>query len=246
MVKVLLDAGHGGKDGGAQGNGLSEKVLTLAIAQRCREILQKEYIGAEVRLTRETDQFLSLTERTNLANSWRADLLVSIHINAAVATAGNGFESFVYIKSDAATKAFQNVLHKAVIRNIKITDRGQKSKDLHMVRQSAMIAVLTENGFISNVSDAAKMKSAAWLESCARGHAEGIAEYAGLKRKPAAQPAPAIQPKPAAQPAEAQPADRKKIFRVQVGAFEDRANADKLAAELTRQGYRPFIWESEI
>jgi N-acetylmuramoyl-L-alanine amidase len=102
-------------------------------------------------------------------------------------------------------------------------DRGQKAKNLHMLRDSRMTAVLTECGFISNKGDSAKMQQTAWKENVARGHAEGIAEFLGLKKKAAS-----------AAPAE-------KIYRVQVGAFEERENAEKLAADLQKQGYRPII-----
>lgn len=229
LKKVKIDAGHGGKDPGAVGNGLYEKNLTLDLAKRTRDILTKEYNEVEVSLTRETDVYLTLDQRTTAANKWGADLLLSIHINAA-SSAADGFESFVYTDVSTKTKAFQNVLHRAIMKRINMDDRGQKSKNLHMVRQSKMPAVLTECGFISSQSDAAKMKTEAWKAATARGHAEGIAEFLGLKKK-------TVAAAPTAKPAET----TGKIYRVQVGAFEDLDNAEKLAADLRKQGYRPFI-----
>lgn len=224
--KIFIDAGHGGKDSGAVGNGLKEKDLTLRLALKTRDYL-KQYSGADVRLSRETDVYLSLDQRTDAANSWGADLLVSIHINAATPSA-EGFESFVYTKVDDATKAFQNVLHKAVLKASGLDDRGQRNKDLHMCRESKMPAVLTENGFISNAGDALKMKIESWLNKIAEAHATGIAEFAGLKK---------ITAPPTA------PTKKGKIYRVQVGAFEDKENAEALVADLTKQGYRPFVFE---
>lgn len=224
--KIVIDAGHGGKDSGAVGNGLLEKNLTLQLALKTRDYL-KEYAGADVRLTREKDVYLTLDARTDLANDWGADLLVSIHINAATPTA-EGFESFVYTKVDAATKAFQNVLHNKVLKATGMDDRGQRSKDLHMCRESNMPAVLTENGFISNAGDSLKMKITSWLDKVAAAHAAGIAEFLGLKK---------ITAPPAA------PTQKKKLYRVQVGAFEDRKGADALAADLIKEGYRPFVIE---
>jgi N-acetylmuramoyl-L-alanine amidase len=226
--KIFLDAGHGGKDGGASGGGLKESNLTLEIAKETRDILINEYAGAEVQLSRNTDTYLTLEQRTVAANKWGADVLVSIHINAAEAESANGFETYVYTKVGSDTKALQNVLHRAILRRIGMTDRGQKAANFHMVRESKMNAVLTECGFISNRSDNAKMKQDSWKSEVARGHAEGIAEFIGLNKK---------AEKPAAAPA------AKKLYRVQVGAFEDRENADKLAADLRKQGYRPFISE---
>lgn len=225
--KILIDCGHGGRDGGAQGNGLSEKELTLDLGRRTRTILESEYENAIVQLSRNTDIYLTLDQRTTAANNWGADVLVSIHINAAAAESANGFETFIYTTAGSRTKSFQNVLHRSILKRINMDDRGQKAKNLHMVRDSKMSAVLTECGFISNKGDSAKMKQEAWKAAVARGHAEGIAEFLGLRRKAAA---PAAQ-KPAAE----------KIYRVQVGAFEDKDNAEKMAADLRKQGYRPII-----
>lgn len=231
LKKVKIDAGHGGKDPGAIGNGIYEKNVVLDLAKRTRDILVKEYAEVEVSLTRETDIYLTLDQRTTAANKWGADVLVSIHTNAATGAA-DGFESFVYTDVSTKTKAFQNVLHRAIMKRINMDDRGQKAKNLHMVRQSKMPAVLTECGFISNASDAAKMKTDSWKAAVARGHAEGIAEFLGLKKKAA----PAATTTPVAKPA-----TTGKLYRVQVGAFEDLDNAEKLAADLRKQGYRPFI-----
>ena len=81
-MKIYLDPGHGGSDPGASGNGLLEKDVTLAIALKINDILLKEYAGAETRLSRTTDKTVTLQERTDDANSWGADLFVSIHTNA--------------------------------------------------------------------------------------------------------------------------------------------------------------------
>src|SRR5690625_7648935 len=83
MTKIYIDAGHGGNDPGASGNGLKEKDLTLTIAKKVQAIL-KDY--ATVRMSRTTDKTLSLTQRTNDANSWGADYFLSIHINAGGGT----------------------------------------------------------------------------------------------------------------------------------------------------------------
>src|SRR3954465_10561151 len=109
VKKIFLDAGHGGKDNGASGNGLKEKDLTLAITLLTRDYLQK-YEGVDIKLSRSADTYPTLKQRTDAANAWGADLLVSIHINSAP-TVADGFETFTYTKTDAATKAFQNALH---------------------------------------------------------------------------------------------------------------------------------------
>ena len=93
MTKIFIDPGHGGTDPGAVGNGLQEKNLTLSIATQIRDMLVSEYENVEVRMSRTGDTTLSLTERTNMANSWGADYFLSVHINAG---GGTGFESFIH------------------------------------------------------------------------------------------------------------------------------------------------------
>jgi len=93
MPKIFLDPGHGGNDTGAVGNGLREKDITLSIALEISRILQNEYEGVSVQLSRTKDETVSLAERTRRANSWGADLYVSIHVNAG---GGTGFEDYIY------------------------------------------------------------------------------------------------------------------------------------------------------
>jgi len=90
MAKVFLDPGHGGSDPGAVANGLKEKNLTLAIAKECASVLKAS--GVTVKMSRTGDTYPSLSARCQAANSWGADLFVSIHINAG---GGTGFESFI-------------------------------------------------------------------------------------------------------------------------------------------------------
>lgn len=94
MVKIFIDPGHGGSDSGATGFGLREKDLTLNIAKRIEKILLLEYDDVQVKMSRTGDQSVSLKARTNTANVWKADFLLSIHINAS---GGTGFESFIHI-----------------------------------------------------------------------------------------------------------------------------------------------------
>ncbi|MCX7828730.1 MAG: N-acetylmuramoyl-L-alanine amidase [Thermanaerothrix sp.] len=77
---VAVDPGHGGKDPGAMGNGLREKDINLQVALRLKEVLSA--YGVDVRLTRQDDRYLKLSERTQLANQWKADLFLSLHCNS--------------------------------------------------------------------------------------------------------------------------------------------------------------------
>lgn len=81
---IIIDPGHGGKDPGALGKISQEKEIVLAVAKILRDHLQKQ--GFQVKLTRNTDQFIQLSERANLANKWDGDLFISLHCNAVDGT----------------------------------------------------------------------------------------------------------------------------------------------------------------
>ncbi len=113
LQTIVVDPGHGGQDPGAIGpGGLREKELTLDVARRLATLLQEE-LGVRVVLTRSRDQFVPLQERTALANREKADLFVSIHVNAAAGAAATGSETY-FLSSEAtdnaarAAAAFEN------------------------------------------------------------------------------------------------------------------------------------------
>ncbi|MCG3087918.1 N-acetylmuramoyl-L-alanine amidase [Sporosarcina cyprini] len=222
MVKIYLDPGHGGTDGGASANGLKEKDVTLAIATRVRNILVNEYTNASVRMSRTGDQTVSLTQRTNDANAWGADFYLSIHINAG---GGTGYEDFIHSNlSDSSTTAqLRNTIHAEIVKLIDMTNRGKKKANFHVLRESNMHAMLTENGFIDNATDAAKMKTSAWLDKAARGHANGLAKALGLIKSSTPPPSGSV------------------VYRVVTGSFTSRANADQRVAELKAKGFDSFI-----
>lgn len=228
MILIYLDAGHGGKDGGAAANEIKEKDIVLTLCKKIKSLLAN--YDCKVLMSRETDEYLSLEERTKKANASNADVLLSVHINSAGATSARGFESYTYPNANAGTKALQNGIHLEIIRAMGggIEDRGKKMANFHMLRESKMKAVLTENLFISNPKDADLLKQNAFLDKIALGHVNGLQKFLGLKKieRP---------------PQEKQPATDGKLYRVQVGAFEDKENADALAADLTKQGYRPYV-----
>ncbi|WP_426579204.1 N-acetylmuramoyl-L-alanine amidase [Bacillus altitudinis] len=180
--KIMLDPGHGGHDPGAVANGLKEKDLVLTISKKTKAILEKVY-GASVKLTRSTDVYIDLSQRAKLANNWGADYFVSIHINAA---GGTGFESFRYDKlaASSSTGKQQKTVHDFIYNKIKAktSDRGKKSKNLAVLRETKMPALLTENLFIDRKEDAVLLKQESFLDLLAEGHAEGIAAAVGLKK----------------------------------------------------------------
>ncbi len=109
---IVLDPGHGGKDGGTAHNDIIEKNVTLDMAKRVAA--QLERLGYTVRLTRNKDRWLSLEDRVEIANKAKADLFVSIHINANTKCAISGFETyylnFASSKASARLAAAENIL----------------------------------------------------------------------------------------------------------------------------------------
>jgi N-acetylmuramoyl-L-alanine amidase len=231
--KIFFDKGHGGSDPGAVGNGLQEKTLTHKIVEYAVAYLASNYTGYEVKESRPGDEARSLDQRTDDANKWGADVLISVHINSAANTAANGFESFVYPNVGASTVGLQNMLHSEVMQAMKAyginNDRGKKQANFHMLRESKMVACLTENLFIVNKGDSERLKNETFLKAVGEAHARGVAKYLGLPSKP--------KPKPVAKP------KTDKLYRVQVGAFADRDNAKGLVEELKGKGYSAFITE---
>lgn len=190
MKKVFIDAGHGGSDPGANENGLKEKDIVLKIALGVGKQLERDYDGVSVTLSRDTDVALSLSDRTKQANKLGADALVSIHCNAA--GGAGGFETYRYTSASKASIALQNILHIEIMNRLKpfgVIDRGTKSKNLHMVRESKMPAVLTENLFIDVLADANRLKRNEVINAIIDGHVSGLAKHLGLQPKPAAKPA---------------------------------------------------------
>lgn len=190
MKKVWIDAGHGGKDPGASGNGVVEKDIALRVAVEVAKHLEKDYEGVQCLLSRSSDVYLTLAERTNKANAAGAAVLISIHCNAG--GGAGGFESYMYSGTkDAATVALQDVLHTEIMQRLQlfgVNDRTQKKKDLHMCRESRMPAVLTENLFVDVAADAARLKRPEVIEAIVAGHVAGVARFLKLQPKKTQQP----------------------------------------------------------
>lgn len=183
-MKLYLDPGHGGTDSGAVSNGLQEKNLTLDIALRIRDLLVNNYNDVTVRMSRTTDTYLSLDQRTNDANAWGADYFLAIHINSSNGT-GFGYEDYIHdSQSDSSlTAQYRNIIHEEVVKLNGLYDRGKKKANFHVLRESNMPAMLSENGFIDNVNDAAKLKDTNWRQKVAQGHVNGLARAFNLTLK---------------------------------------------------------------
>ncbi|MEH7156080.1 N-acetylmuramoyl-L-alanine amidase [Neobacillus drentensis] len=233
-MKLYLDPGHGGDDPGAQGHGLDEKDITLAIALKIRSILQNDYENIDVKMSRNSDKTRSLAQRSSEANAWGADFFLAIHINSGPSSA-QGYEDYIYNGLSNSSKAaqYQDIIHAEVKKVNQLQDRGQKKANFHVLRETNMPAILTENGFISNDHDASLMKQSSWIQKVAQGHVNGLAKAFGLKRKPNEPPKP---DKP----------DSGSLFKVIAGSFKSKENADERVEQLQKKGIESFVDSTKV
>jgi N-acetylmuramoyl-L-alanine amidase len=162
LERVVIDPGHGGHDPGAIGpRGLREKDVTLDIAHRAAPLIARE-LGLSTLLTRDTDTYVPLDERTARANAFRADLFVSIHCNAAEQTGSDGVVTFVLdTSSDAAASrvaALENAASAAAARELAnslapVQDEGILARSLHfaeLLQRSTVASLSKDYGRIPN------------------------------------------------------------------------------------------------
>jgi N-acetylmuramoyl-L-alanine amidase len=168
---VVIDAGHGGKDPGAIYSGVKEKALNLDIALRLKKLLQAEDIN--VQMTRETDSFYSLYERSAFANNLKADILVSIHNNAASSPYTTGAMT-LYNPGTANSNGQLTARRLAEIVQVQLAgDLRAKSlgviqrPNLAVLRTSEMPAVIAEIGFMTNTAEVRKLKTADYRQKTA-------------------------------------------------------------------------------
>lgn len=132
---IVLDAGHGGHDSGAVGpTGLMEKELVLDVTRRVARLVE-ERLGVKTLLTRETDVFVALRDRTSFANRQRADLFVSIHANAHRQSGTDGVETY-FLSSEATDSTARQVaaLENGAVQLEKPAGRGANTSKVDIVK----------------------------------------------------------------------------------------------------------------
>ncbi|MEL6904082.1 MAG: N-acetylmuramoyl-L-alanine amidase [Planctomycetota bacterium] len=184
-IRVMVDPGHGGSDPGAIGNGLIEKEVNLAVATRLVELLEADTLDPagggewEVQMTRTTDVFVSLTGRTNLANAWPADAFVSIHHNAFSSSAANGTETFSFAEGTSGAD-LRDDMQDEQLAAFGLTDRGSKTANFAVLRESNMPAALSEAGFLTSPVDSAVIGAPGFVEDSARAHLFALQRWQGF------------------------------------------------------------------
>lgn len=216
MAKVFISAGHGGADPGAVGNGLKEKDINLQIALACRDELVRH--GVQVVMSRTTDENDTVQQEVAEANASGADIAVSFHTNAG---GGDGSETYYYAGDERGRKLAS--LCEEETQKVGQNSRGVKTNNLMFTRDTYMLAVLCECAFIDNANDVKLVDTVQEQRAFGIAYAKALLRYLGIEYK------------------EPQASESGKLYRVQVGAFAVKANAEKLAAELKQKGYSTFI-----
>lgn len=190
-ITIVLDAGHGGEDGGAQGNGLSEKDLNLDITLRVATLLREQ--GVNVVLTRDTDILLYDTEsdykgqkkaqdlrkRLEITNSCENPVLVSIHMNYFAQTQYSGLQVW-YSKNDSRSKTLANLIQSNVKNTLQPNNNRatkEATSSIFLLHNATFPAVLIECGFLSNPDEARALGDANYRQELANSIFHSIMTY---------------------------------------------------------------------
>lgn len=196
---IAIDPGHGGRNRGAAGRGgLAEKDVALSVALALRDLLEQQH-GFRVVLTRERDRDVSLDDRVAVANTARADVLVSIHLNASPsaaasgtlvyhltpqasgrASAGSGVRFVPWNSAQAPFVPASRSLAEAIAAELESLDipvRGTADAPVRVLRGAEMAAVQVELGFVTSGSDLARLTDPTFPDRAARALTAGILRY---------------------------------------------------------------------
>lgn len=176
---VVLDAGHGGEDGGTVEQTATEKEINLAVVLKMRELLENQ--GICVVLTREQDIFIKLEERVRVANGEKADLFVSIHCNYYEKDSSiYGLECY-YCKGAEDGKYYAERILDTIEKSGEIVSRNAKPSGYYILKNTTVPAVLVETGYLSNYNERNQLISGEYQGKLAQELVEGIVE--GLEGK---------------------------------------------------------------
>lgn len=225
MAKVFLGIGHGGKDPGAVANGFEEADLNLAIGLACNEVLLAH--GVNVLMSRTKDENDDLREEIKECNAFNPNLAIDIHNNAG---GGDGAEVYHHTGGGRSKVLAQNILNEIVkvgqnSRGIKTKKNANGSDYYGFIRDTKASAVIVECAFVDNKTDIAIIDTAQEQKTMGVAIAKGILKTLGIAY---------VEQKPAETKTD-------KIYRVQVGAYAVKANAENMQKKLKAAGYEAII-----
>ncbi len=170
---IVLDPGHGGTDNGTTGAyGTLEKLATLKTANALYEKLKKA--GARVILTRNSDTYVSLPERTAISNTNHADAFVSIHFDSAEDPHTRGHTTYYYHAQDYH---FARLVNNQITSRLSTVDRGVKFGDFHVIRENTQPAILLELGYLSSPAEEKHIAEKSFQTKAVAGIYNGLKAY---------------------------------------------------------------------
>ena len=171
---IMIDPGHGGRDTGALGfTGTTEKTITLQTAEHLKQ--QLESYGAKVILTRNSDQYVSLSIRSATSKSSNADAFISLHFNSVPSSiAANGIGSYYYHDKD---QSLASNIQSEMVQSTGLRSRGVHFGDFHVIRENNKPAVLLELGFISDRNEEQTVKGVHYQTKVSQGITNGLIRY---------------------------------------------------------------------
>ncbi len=222
--KVFISVGHGGLDPGAVANGLKEKDVNLAISLECYKVLSRH--GVDVAMSRTTDE--DDKDKIKECNAFAPELAVDIHNNAG---GGDGCEIYHYSGGGTSKMLAQNVLNEIVAigqnsRGLKTKLNSSGSDYFAFIRETVAPAIIVECAFLDNAKDVQIIDTEAEQKTMGVAIAKGILKTLGI--------AYVEEKKPEA-------TGSGKLYRVQVGAYSVKANAEAMQKKLKADGYDAII-----
>lgn len=152
---IVIDVSHGGKDPGKIAHGISEKEITLSIANKIKELNNDPTIN--IVLTRDTDEYVSLKERTAFINSLHPESVISIHVNAYHDENVKG--NYIYISDTNSQKEKSKALAVQIKEALQEKNRDIKKANFHLLKNVQYPIVSVEVGFLSNLQDRQQLTS---------------------------------------------------------------------------------------
>lgn len=220
--KVFLGVGHGGSDPGAVANGFKEKDLNLTIALACQAELIRH--GVTVLMERAGDVGVTSSQAVKMCNDFAPDFAVDIHNNAG---GGDGAEVFHHHLGGNSKKVAANILDEIVkigqnARGLKTKLNGNGNDYFYFIRDIVASSVIVECAFLDNSKDVQIIDTTAEQKAMGVAIAKGILKTLGIAYK---------------EPEVSKPAASGKLYRVQVGAYSVKANAEAQLAKVKAAGF---------
>ncbi len=234
MFKIALDAGHGKYTSGKRclksidKNETREWILNDRICDKVENMLKASYEGYSLIRVDDTtgEKDISLADRVNKANAFDADIYLSVHHNAGInGESGGGIIAIVYTGASEKSVKYQKIIYDELIKETGL--KGNRStpmpkQNLYVCRETKMPSVLVECGFMDSKTDVPIILTEKFADECATAIVNALVSIGNLTKK--------VPQKPYT-----------KIYKVQVGAYSIKANAEAMAKKLKADGYDAFI-----